>query len=261
MAARVDLDRCPSRHFHHVAGACKRQTSLPTLSLLPLPPPPPPPLSLLLLPPPPPNGSSVNNAKIASEMHSVPLKAVANSVVSSVADSAKDSVPDIVKRSVADSVENSVADSAGGAEENTDLALPNPDSSRGVKDIRLREPSDCVAAGGEQTLDASMFASGQTARGGGAASLVGGKVSGGRGVAAAAAAAAATGIPLDRAGGCGLWLRLVIMPLIRECLDGSYRTKLLALHMTQVRVARGAGSSKKRSSFVGGSEQKCPHCP
>lgn len=41
--------------------------------------------------------------------------------------------------------------------------------------------------------------------------------------------------PLDRAGACGLWLRLVIVPLMAECLEGSYRTKLLALHMTQVR--------------------------
>ena len=40
--------------------------------------------------------------------------------------------------------------------------------------------------------------------------------------------------PLDRAGACGLWLRLVIMPLVVECLEGSYRTKLLALHMAQV---------------------------
>lgn len=40
--------------------------------------------------------------------------------------------------------------------------------------------------------------------------------------------------PLDRSGSCGLWLRLVMVPLMRECLEGSYRGKLLALHMTQV---------------------------
>lgn len=38
----------------------------------------------------------------------------------------------------------------------------------------------------------------------------------------------------DRAGACGLWLRLVVVPLMRECLETSYRGKLLALHMTQV---------------------------
>lgn len=237
MAARVDLDRCPSRLFHHVAGACRRQASLPTLSLLPLPPPPPPPLSLLLMPPPP-NGPSVNDSEFDSEMHSVPLEAVADSVKDSGADSATDSVEN--------SVANSVADSAGGAEENTDRALSKRAGSHGVEKNRLGEPSDCVPAAGEKTLEMLLFSSRQTPDDDDAASavsLVGGKGRGGR--AAAAAAAAASGVPLDRAGGCGLWLRLVIMPLIRECLDGSYRTKLLALHMTQVR-RRAHGQQSKQ---------------
>lgn len=43
------------------------------------------------------------------------------------------------------------------------------------------------------------------------------------------------GDSLDRTTVCGLWLRLVLVPLMRECLEGSYRGRLLALHMTQVR--------------------------
>lgn len=40
--------------------------------------------------------------------------------------------------------------------------------------------------------------------------------------------------PIDRAGSCGLWLRLVMVPLMKDCLEGPYRGRLLALHMIQV---------------------------
>ncbi|CAN0012233.1 unnamed protein product [Choristocarpus tenellus] len=32
---------------------------------------------------------------------------------------------------------------------------------------------------------------------------------------------------------CGLWLSLVLVPQMRECLEGSYRSRLLALHMAE----------------------------
>lgn len=53
--------------------------------------------------------------------------------------------------------------------------------------------------------------------------------------------------PRDRVAACGLWLLLVVMPLMQECLEGSHRGRLVALHMTQVRggwsgvVVRGMG--------------------
>ena len=235
MAARIDLDRCPSRPYHHVPGACRKQASLPAISRLPLPPPPPPPLSMLLLPP---NGSSVvpvpTDSEKYSESDSVSPDVVADSAPESMAESEANSVNASVKESVANSVADSMADqvtdpvvdSAVGAEENTGVAFSKPDNSD-------RENNN---SGGEKTPEASSSSSSsEQPRRDVSASLVGGK---GRSaaMAAAAAAAEATGIPLDRAGGCGLWLRLVIMPLMQECLDGSYRTKLLALHMTQVKL-------------------------
>ncbi|CAM9837097.1 unnamed protein product, partial [Laminaria digitata] len=179
MAARIDLDRCPSRLFHHVPGACRRQARLPTLSVLPL-------------PPPPPNGSSIPETEV---LHSVPLDdLVANSVKDSVPNSVKDSaadsvsnsveksvkdsvansvkvsVPESVANSVAELVSNSVANSAaGGTGENTEtdlLALPKRINSDGVveENNRLGGPSDCVFAGGENSPETLASSQGQASR-------------------------------------------------------------------------------------------------
>ncbi|CAM9635875.1 unnamed protein product, partial [Discosporangium mesarthrocarpum] len=34
-------------------------------------------------------------------------------------------------------------------------------------------------------------------------------------------------------GSCGLWLCLVLVPQMQDCLEGSYRKRLLVLHMAQ----------------------------
>lgn len=84
--------------------------------------------------------------------------------------------------------------------------------------------------GGEKTGGRGIPAKGERRWGGGMfGSGSGGGGGGGKGPVDEAAKE-----PLDRAGSCGLWLRLVMVPLLRECLDGSYRSRLLALHMIQV---------------------------
>lgn len=157
MAARVDLDRCPTRLLHHVPGACSRETRLlPSLSLLPLPPPPP---SL---------SSAADNTAAAAGLGG-----------------------DGVVRAEEES---------GGIEELACGGRVAGCSSSGIVGDRL----EVNVPGGNSS----------------------GRVGGGR---------RRTEVEVEnRAGACGLWLRLVIMPLMKECLAGSYRCKLLALHMTQV---------------------------
>lgn len=148
MAARIDLDRCPTRLLHHVPGACSRETSLlPSLS-------PPTPCSL-----------SPRSPPVVAEGVGGP----------------------------------------GGA----GLAYPP-------------EEGEVAGCGGLSGVVGDRLEVDVPAGGWGGVEVE------------------------DRAGACGLWLRLAIMPLVRECLEGSYRSKLLALHMTQVRrcgAVRGGGDS------------------
>lgn len=250
MAARIDLDRCPSRLLHHIPGACSRQPALPTLSQ-PLPPIPAAGGRTAALPaisvagP----GSAVAGSRDADAVASGEQVLASNisgsaagldgngntglagpvaeagssgSLVSEAAASAKpgggdgktgkdaddDADDDDDDEAARTKVEEQSlgGDDTGAFEEGSPPPLPSPSCSpegqATGEDAVLRET---VRAGSEE-------AEGRISRGGVMAVE-----------------------PLDRAAGCGLWLRLVIMPLMTECLEGSYRTKLLALHMTQVR--------------------------
>ena len=107
----------------------------------------------------------------------------------------------------------------GGGDDDEDT-----DGGRGVAEDRVEEPLGnlvAVAAGDGDTSPPSPSSPGRRVGIGGVGGEFEGRLE-----------------PLDRAGSCGLWLRLVIMPLVVECLEGSYRTKLLVLHMAQVRGAR-----------------------
>ena len=169
MAARIDLDRCPARHLHHVPGACTRETRLPSLRPR--------------QPSPEPNPTS-----------------------------AAHSVTEPVQQGV------DAAD-AGPGQGEEDLA----------SDPNATMPPQGVKEGDESTFEyrvdarTCVGASPQTEDDPPRAPEGSGEVGEGAEV-----------CPRDRGGACGMWLRLVMAPLMRECLEASYRGKLLALHMTQV---------------------------
>lgn len=182
MAARIDLDRCPTRLSHHVPGQCSRQTHLPSLRQ---------PLGAL------------------SMMMALPTT---DSVIS-------DSI--FFESAVSETVTSD--SSAGGATEasgsgDTTVAAPQTSSSREAEDAY--GGSGLAGEGSETSVGAAEERGGDDE----------GKDDGEE--------EPLSMVPLDRAGACGLWLRLVIVPLMAECLQGTYRSRLLALHMTQVRRMR-----------------------
>lgn len=246
MAARIDLDRCQHRLLHHVPGACSRQSGLPVL----------PSSAPLSLP--------VAAAVAEKGRADVPTRGgqVAGPESTSLGLSLeKDNDSASTTFAAADSEEASGNEGpqAGGAVggvdgESTGLASTvaanspvdwggsngeDTDGGHGVAEDRIEEPlGGLVAVADAADGGASPPSPSSPGRQiGGAAGEEEGRVE-----------------PLDRAGSCGLWLRLVIMPLVVECLEGSYRTKLLALHMAQVGGARrmlyNCSSRKKIASSL-----------
>lgn len=257
MAARIDLDRCPARLVHHVPDACVRQPSLPSLSAGAgaLSPPPPPPtdsieagsvladsvadlvaadsvsdLVLLdsvadsdgsLLPPPPP---LLPRSRLPRP-DAVSVSAVVDSVVTcSVA--ATDSVIAESDRNGDRAVETAAA-AVDGIDSGTRMALPPVALCKegDCADDRLEEPRS-VSDEDEplpvfDVVQVDFMGKGEEEGEGKLTTNADG--------------------PLDRAGACGLWLRLVMLPLMRECVEGSYRSRLLALHMTQVWAQENCG--------------------
>lgn len=272
MAARIDLDRCSNRLQHHIPGACVRQASLPRLSPPSLSPSSTPPsisptsnrvivselvasgavvapdvvitsdsvASSSVVP-----GSvtsdSVQPDPVKSDSAMLDSETLVSAIPSTVAsDSALVSDSILVSDSVQEGSSRLLLNPTATAEE----ALSTGAATRrrrdenidvGGVDGRLEKAGDVAADLGEGAVAAAaVMDSGegivQNSVGGG-----GGCGGWGEGKGVDRERGASSGPLLDRAGACGLWLRLMILPLMQECFEGSYRTKLLALHMAQVK--------------------------
>lgn len=262
MAARIDLDRCPARLLHHIQGACSRQSGLPRLSSS-VPPPPPPPVPLEAAAAALEGGAGVPTGGSVVEPESTGLDKTEGKGNGQGHDAAPVSAAGSEAAGGKDLPQAGASSSALGRENDGFVAAdvvtatgtgagtpPCPvgrdgeygeDSDdrldRGVAEDRdpLEEPMPmdglvaAVAAAAAEGEASPPSPSTSPPRGAVQSAGAGGAGAGGGGEEGRVLVE-----PLDRAGSCGLWLRLVILPLVVECLEGSYRSKLLALHMMQV---------------------------
>lgn len=231
MAARIDLDRCPARLQHHVPGACSSQSDLPALSSssVPLTPP----ASAAVVPAAekrkadvPERGSVESTRLVGIENDSAPGLATGSDAASGEGGFRADgSAVELDGENAGFAVATAAAavipvGEGGGNGEGTDYG--HRVAENGSEELAVA----ATAAEGEASPPSPSSSSPKRLeRAAGAAEED-------EGVVRADVFNAVE--PLDRVRACGLWLRLVIMPLVVECLDGLYRTKLLALHMAQV---------------------------
>ncbi len=253
MAARIDLDRCPSRLLHHVPGACSRQSRLPALSSAPPHPLPSP------LPSPPPTLAAAAAAAAAAaggpadgERQAAPESPPSSAVGPGSEGGTSTEEGEGAQAWWDGSAGEAGGDGAGSAALVTEAASAASPSSlgeggggggggggsgdaEGVAEEPLVSAATVFADGEAEASPAPALRqkpSPERREPGGQVSVPdgdGGGAEEGERVHEFVAVQ-----PLDRAGACGLWLLLVVMPLIGECSEGSYRTKLLALHMIQV---------------------------
>lgn len=256
MAARIDLDRCPSRPRHHVPGVVcyGGDDRLPPLALSPRSPHPPSPLPMVGLRP---------ELQLARSQDCVsptqtptqdavffhPLGEIEEALDQDLGD--KHGAVDLVQEGQhwapraqevqgrAGARSSLVQNALGGvvARESSDDIDVQPCSVG--SDVSAREADASSALETPTPLTLSPVGQGGALGSAGVGVEVsdGARVAlGGLGVGSETDYASR-----DRTRACGLWLRLVMVPLMRECLAGSYRGRLLALHMTQV--------SKERPGF------------
>lgn len=210
MAARIDLDRCPLRLLHHVPGACPGQDGgLPSLSSSP-------------------SAAAAAAVTIAGVAPDAEAGSAGGPIVPL---NGEGETPPLATGGAVEAAAGAGGSSGSLAAEETS-ASPLPGNGGDDAEVRIEEPPN---GEGAAAATAEKTPGGGERDSGGAPAREGLDVGGGGDGGGARSGAVPVEEPWDRAGACGLWLRMVIVPLLVECLDGSYRTKLLALHMTQVR--------------------------
>lgn len=256
MAARIDLDRCPSRPRHHVPGVVcyGGDDRLPPLALSPRSPHPPSPLPMVGLRP---ELQLARSQDCVSPTQTPTQDAVFFHPLGEIEEAldqdlgGKQGAVGLAQEGGnwarraqeaegrAEARSSFVQNASGGvvARESSDGIDLQPCSAS--SDVSAREADASLALETPTPLTLSPVGQGGVLKSAGVSGEVSDEACGALdrlGVGSETDFASR-----DRTRACGLWLRLVMVPLMRECLAGSYRGRLLALHMTQV--------SKKLSGF------------